>query len=209
MKLKNGVIVIVLVFTTITKMYGQNFSVVKIPVDRMKSLNFYEENKCNHFYKIVFNGDTSDGAISSYNRIMEKIKNSNIDKIALIKELMKFKGDKRLCCIPIKHYNLDVSQGLEKDISYYSIQIEALFIINQLYFPKPFNYSPFPVLYNSYFKKIIAVKGWGIHKVFARYEQWLLEIEKTGIEEAISKHKDPLDKSNISWYSGVYPWNLN
>ena len=174
----------------------------------MKRRNLHKNNTDdNSFYKIVFNGDTSDIAISNYSKMIENIKNSGIDRALLINELLKFKSDKRICCVPIRNYNPALSQTFNEKIKHYSIQIEALFIINQLYFEKPYNYSPYPVLYNPLFKKIIAVKGLAIRKMFTRYEEWFEEIKKTGFEEALSKHKEPRQNKRLHWYSSAYPWN--
>lgn len=190
------------------KVNGQYFSVIKISVDRMERLNLCKDNPDkNGFFKIIFKGDTSDIAISNYSKMIESIKNSGADKILLIKELLKFKGDKRICCIPIRNYNPALSQILNWKVRYYSIQIEALFIINQLYFEKPYYFSPYPALYKPIFKKIITVRGLAISRMFTRYEKWLEGVEEMGFEEAISRHKEPNQNWLLQWYSSAYPWS--
>lgn len=68
------------------------------------------------------------------------------EKLAMIKELLLFKGDTDNCSIMVKGYNIQSSQIIPDYFKTYSIQVEALFIINHIIFGNPYNYSPYPVL---------------------------------------------------------------
>lgn len=118
------------------------------------------------------------------------------EKIALIEELLSFKGDERLCGIRKTCYNISAFQldtGTEK---HYSIQVQALFLINQIYLETPFNYSAYPVLKNRKWGKS-AIKGPLIDAAFKSYEKWFRKIKRIGIVKARAKEVMPLDMTHL------------
>lgn len=118
------------------------------------------------------------------------------EKIALIEDLLSFKGDERLCGIQKTCYNISAFQldiGNEK---HYSIQVQALFLINQIYLETPFNYSAYPVLKNRKWGKS-AIKGPLIDAAFKSYERWFRKIKRIGIVKARAKEVMPLDMTHL------------
>ncbi len=125
------------------------------------------------------------------------------EKLKMIKELLKFEGDNRKCNIPVSNYNSKLSQihmGSNKD---YSVQLEALFLINQIFFDEPFVYSPIPILINNKTNKEQVIEGEIIEKAYKEYEKWLYKVEGIGFESAFKKEIYPLKGSDISWMYGT------
>lgn len=116
-----------------------------------------------------------------------------IDTIQAIKELLLFKGDTRLCDGPIMCYNPLVSRmysGEER----YSLQVQALFKINQLIMESPFFYASSPVLVDNTTGETATISGKIINEAFTSYEYWF---------EKWLKNKDnskPLDSANVRWF---------
>lgn len=121
-------------------------------------------------------------------------------KIKLIEELLFFEGDERLCGRKIKCYNLaavELDTGYDE---YYSIQVQALFFINQFFFEAPFNYSPYPVLKNKNWGKS-SIKGTTIDLAFKQYRKWFKKIKKKGIAKAKKRDLTPLKnaREKVRW----------
>lgn len=129
----------------------------------------------------------------------------NIDTIKVIEELLSYEGDERLCSVPITCYSEigrcspNIYWGEEKR---YSLQTEALFIINQIIFENPclFNYMSNPVLQDLNSKKFESIKGDILVKAYQSYKNWLSRAKKEGISNMLRKHIYPLDNSGITWY---------
>ncbi|SEO38071.1 hypothetical protein SAMN05428947_102166 [Mucilaginibacter sp. OK283] len=124
---------------------------------------------------------------------------SEKDTIAMISELLKIEGDKRPCILPVICYNSLRSEIFMGETKQYSLQVEALFIINQLYFSHPFNYSPFPALFDERDESILTMNEKGIAKAYAQYRQWFAEIKTVGLSVARERKIYPLNGS-IRWY---------
>lgn len=153
------------------------------------------------FYKIKYKDDDSDlGSITYPIRIKTT---ENIDTISLIQELLSFEGDTDICCIPVKCWNLKITFMYEGDRDQYSIQVEALFIINQLYFKKPFFYSPYPIIKNIVTKEEESVKGEIIRQAYIAYKQWFEKVKEVGITEARKRLLLPFDNTNLGWVSSM------
>jgi hypothetical protein len=126
--------------------------------------------------------------------------NGKFDTLQAIEQLLLLEGDERLCSLPIQSYNPLRSQiylGACKD---YSIQVEALFIINQLVLKKPFNYSSYPILVDKTSKEEASVGGSVVRKAFIAYKDWYYKIHKLGIGKIEENEIMPLDDSSIKWY---------
>ena len=174
-------------------MYSQ--SIFKVVETKRYYLN-KEENESKHkkYYRIKFVNGTSG---ISYPM---SIPTRKYDTLKAIKELLLLENDTRLCSLPITNYNPLRSQiylGTCKD---YSIQVEALFIINQLISKKPFNYASYPILVDRANKKEASVSGSIIKKAFEAYKDWYRKIKKNGIERIESEEAMPLYGSQIKWY---------
>ncbi|MCK5677004.1 MAG: hypothetical protein KAH72_00820 [Flavobacteriaceae bacterium] len=128
---------------------------------------------------------------------------SQEEKLQMIKELLTFKGDNRICSNPITNYKPELSQIYKGESENYSIQLEALFLINQIFFENPFNYSPMPVLIDDKTKKEETIKGDIIEMAYLNYEKWLKKVEEMGIEKALKNKIYPLNNSNLSWRYGI------
>jgi hypothetical protein len=149
-------------------------------------------------YRIALARDSLLSKTCSY--IPEKLKKFPNDlKIQFIRELLTFKGDTDRCAIGIKNYELRSSNTDIGGAKYYSIQVEALFIINQIYFDEPFLYSNYPLLEGKD-GKIESIKGRTIDKAFKAYENWFKRIQKMGFAKAKQKKIEPLTGSDVHWY---------
>ncbi|MGY0427313.1 MAG: hypothetical protein ACWIPI_10905, partial [Polaribacter sp.] len=150
----------------------------------------FEKNNDKTYYKISLKGNND--------LLLYPINVSNYseeEKLQMIKELLAFKDDFRICNNPVTNYNPSLSQiyrGGKKD---YSIQLEALFLINQIFFDNPFNYSPMPILINNKTKVEETIKGKTIEEAYKEYEKWFYKIEKTGIKNALENKMYPLSES--------------
>jgi len=146
------------------------------------------------YYKINFESNTNSLFyplnVSSYNKK---------EKLKMIKELLAFKNDKRVCAYPVANYNPLLSTVYSGGNTKYSIQLEALFLINQIILIKPFNYSPMPVLIDNKTKKEGAIKGEIIDEAYKGYEKWLKEVEVKGLGYLLENRIYPLNDSEVSW----------
>jgi hypothetical protein len=149
-----------------------------------------------HYYKIVNAKDTSFFSNCFYKTGMFK-HNSKQSKLKMAEDLLKFKGDTDLCSIEVRNYNPLSSTVLLNNITRYSIQVEALFLINLVLFDKPFNYSSYPLLYNKNTNKIENIKGKAISEAYENYKKYIQYLKNRNKDTK----KHPLDSSLISrWY---------
>ncbi len=128
----------------------------------------------------------------------------NIDTFELIKELLLYEGDERLCLIPITNYSMEGCNpnyywGVENN---YSLQVEALFIMNQIIFKEPcrFFYMSSPILKDNETGEIASVKGDIIKRAYASYRKWFEKVKLEGLSKVIENRIYPLDDSGIRWY---------
>jgi len=121
------------------------------------------------------------------------------DTIAMIGELLRFKGDSRVCVFPVMCYEPSWSQIFMGETKQYSLQVEALFIINQLYFKHPFKYSPFPALVNAGNETVSTIKGKDFKEAYRQYTTWFKQIEKIGLAKAREQDLVPLHGA-VKWY---------
>ncbi|MEO8666755.1 MAG: hypothetical protein ABI462_14785 [Ignavibacteria bacterium] len=123
------------------------------------------------------------------------------EKIRMIQELLKYEGDTSLCAVKVNCYNPKRSQTVPKSIEYYSIQVEALFIINHIIFADPYSYSAYPILRDKDGRNIETINGELIKKAFMLYKNWFEKMRITGLTKAIRKKILPLnDVSPVFWY---------
>ncbi len=125
---------------------------------------------------------------------------SNIDTVAAIGELLEFEGDERICALPIRNYNPRLSTMYVGEEKKYSIQLEALFLINQLIMDDPFSYSPFPILINTVTGEVQTRSGKTIATAFHEYKKWYEIILKNSSQLKGKVAKLPLTDSNVRWF---------
>jgi len=153
-------------------------------------------------YKINFIGDSS-----NYNRNSYPLKCFNksivIDTLKAIGELLKHEGDTSVCFGKIKNYGSGKYgrrytgiDGPQK----YSIQVEALYLINQFYFRDPFVYSSVPVLVNRKDKTVHTTNGATVSKAYQAYKKWYEKLKLKGLEKSRKKNINPLDSCDIIWW---------
>lgn len=92
---------------------------------------------------------------------------------------------------------------MKGDKDQYSIQVEALFIINQLYFKKPFFYFPYPIIKSIVSKEEESVKGEIIMQAYKAYKQWFEKVKELGLTEARRRLLLPFDNTNLGWVSSM------
>ena len=124
----------------------------------------------------------------------------NIDTIEAIKDLLAYQGDLRINYIPVVNYDLEQSRIYWGKCRNYSIQVEALFLINQLIFDHPYHYSSYPVLVKRDTNEESSISGDIVCKAFAEYRKWYEQMKKIGIYKIKTEKIMPLDNSGISWY---------
>lgn len=196
------ILISVIVLMSFVESYGQNFfKKEELKIKERSNLNFpYSEkrNSIQKYYKIKFSNDKSELGNIVYPIVIKA--EEFIDTINLIKDLLSFEGDTCICVIPIKNYNTESSQVYMGELKDYSIQVEALFIINQLYFKQPFYYSPYPLLRSIESNKEESIDGEIIKMAYVAYKQWFKKVEEVGISEARNQNITPLDGYPIKWY---------
>ncbi|ANQ48227.1 hypothetical protein MY04_0845 [Flammeovirga sp. MY04] len=154
----------------------------------------------NEFYKLKHKTDSADLGNYIYPILIE----FNVDTLKLIEDLLKFQGDTSICVLPISCYDPKSSHIYMGQLKDYSIQVEALFIINQLYFNKSFSlYSPYPFVTNIETNKEASISGEIIDMAYEAYRQWYHKIKKIGLREARKQNIKPLDGYPLKWYYGL------
>jgi hypothetical protein len=149
----------------------------------------------NKYFRII-SSDSTLRINSTYPIMLTK----DIDTIKAISELLSYEGDIRLCVFPINNYSTISSQiylGKKKN---YSIQVEALFIINQLVYENPFNYASYPILVDQDTNNTSCIDGKIVTRAFKAYKEWYKVLKSKGIHYIKKKSLMPLDGSGIKWY---------
>lgn len=128
------------------------------------------------------------------------------DKIKMIQELLRFENDTRICSDNIMNYN--PAAQMYTGPKEYSIQVEALFIINQLYFDYPFSFSPVPALVSDS-NEVETIDGELIYKTYNIYKKWFVKLKNDSSlfkNHSLEKKSDLnflLKQEKINWYGSV------
>jgi hypothetical protein len=194
-------IIIVAAALSFSNLYCQSFTKVEFSSKERRYISFQndiEADSNRKYFKIKFTNDSSDFGSRHY-PISYKV-HTKLDTLSLIKELLLFEGDTDLCVLPIKCYNPSTSQVYFGKENNYSIQVEALFIINQFYFKKPFFYSPFPIIMSTTTNSLESIKGASIELAYMAYKKWFEKIKAIGINNARRQCLTPFDGFNLEWY---------
>jgi hypothetical protein len=152
--------------------------------------------KKSELFKIRFRGDNSDVNWMSYPIICPK--GLVIDTLAVLRELLALEGDSRICVLPTILWNPLVSRAYSGAGTQYSIQVEALYIINQFFFEQPFAYSPIPAL-RFRDGEIESIAGPVVEEAFKSYKKWFSQLELIGVSEAKRRKLEPLSGSKARW----------
>ncbi len=192
--MRNLLFITTMLFSTLHTRSQKIFRVVESELFALNShLNNTERE--DKYYRIVLNSDTSIILISYPLQLP-----ASIDRVKAIKELLSYRGDTRLCALRINNYNPARSQIYLGDNKKYSIQVEALFLINQIVLVEPFNYSSYPIIIDRATKKESSIGGSIVDNAFDAYIKWCSRIEKEGLSKVLSKNIMPLDNVGVKWY---------
>ncbi|NIG56499.1 hypothetical protein [Chitinophaga sp. Cy-1792] len=186
-------VLIILAFSLNT--YAQSIFKVVGSEGNIVQRNCVDKNDVIKSYSIVLAAD-SPGIFRSY----PFFKNLVIDSMRAIAELLTFQGDTRICTLPVVGHNMFSSQLYMGKLENYSIQVEALFLINQLVLERPFNYSDYPVLVDKASGKEATISGDIIDRAFEAYRNWYALISKVGLEKIRANNIYPLDGTNLKWH---------
>lgn len=151
------------------------------------------------YYKIVLAGKPK-GVCRSYDMPLKLDYYKNIDTVKAIENLLSFEGDTRLCVLEIAKYNPRAAYYWAKQNKNYSIQLEALFLINQICLPDPFVYSPVPALVDVATQSTGTLDGEIIKRAFQSYKNWLKQIKESSLSHVLSQNIMPLDNSGLKWF---------
>lgn len=155
------------------------------------------DNIYNYGYRLLYITDTSRGVQCQYQ--LDSIRLLSINqKIELIKELLSYQGDTSLCALPVMGYNPNVSTIIDPERPRYSIQVEALFWVNQIYYSEQFSYASIPILVNNQTSQHESIDGPGIALAFQEYKNWIQEVKRVGWKKAHKLKLEPLDK-RVKW----------
>jgi hypothetical protein len=123
-------------------------------------------------------------------------------KLLLIEHLLKYEDDITLCCLDVVEHSLNGNEGCRgapKNVRRYTIQVDALLMINRLCWPKLIElYSCVPVLYDNKEKQQINNNPKLIKIVFEDYKKWHAECKATG---KIPRYF-PFNDGRYVWYGG-------
>jgi hypothetical protein len=138
--------------------------------------------------------------VCSYDTTLFKSR-SEKEIFQMVDELLSYQGDTTLCALKVNNYNPLRSQIYMGANKRYTLQLEALFIINQLCMSKPFNYSSYPLLYDKRNKSYIhGTEKDAMSNIYEKYKAWFDEVKNIGLKEARKRKLDPLENSNYKWY---------
>jgi hypothetical protein len=122
------------------------------------------------------------------------------DRLEIIDNLLRLRGDTRLCGVPMMSYNPSKSSLREFETRRYSIQLEALFFINMIYFENNFPfYSDVPCVSSLDGSKQETLEGELINEAFDCYESWFQKVKRMGWEKAKHETLQPLNGCDVKW----------
>lgn len=186
------------------EMYGQT-NLVPAPPDvyiEKKSC----ENKQGRGYKLIIHMSASDTKSKDSEQndysLTGLINLPDSVKLLIVGLLLQYKNDTAIVCKPVSSYGYIAYENTCKGqpvSGYYSISIEALYLINRLCFPNEFSFCYcFPVLVDTITGKEINGKYEDIRNVFTFYESWFERTKKAGLIDKIF----PFNDGRYMWYGG-------
>lgn len=156
-------------------------------------------------YKLIihYQRDTVNTTAKMYDYHLDFLKGVN-DKIKLdiIGMLLNYQDDTSMCCLKVQYYSFNGNEGCRgkvENVNRYTIQVDALFIINRLVWPKLMElYSCSPILYDNKLKKEINSNPKKIKIVFVAYKKWYEQCKAKG---KIGKYF-PFNNGRYVWDGG-------
>jgi len=183
------------------------FSLILVVSSCQKDLKIQVRETDNYFLaKDIYKGKTFDIYILDkpfmfFNVDYEFNDFTDKEKIEIIENLLRLKGDQRILSRPVIGYNSEISQLYTGNEQKISIQVEALFLINQIYLKEDFkNYSPYPVIIDLKNNETQTLNGEIIDRAYMSYMNWFQEVKRMGLKESKEKKVFPLDNSGLRWY---------
>jgi len=170
--------------------------------DQRRSVSYFKMVPCNDQKRVVLKLKNYDGPVNGYDY-------SSLEpsiRIEMIQELLDLENDKRICQKNVM--NFSPASSIYTGPKEYSIQVEALFLINQLYFSKPFSFSPVPALIDDS-DNIETVEGELISKAYEVYKKWFNGIQSDSIFYEASSLGDEsnlnflLNQENVRWFGSI------
>ena len=186
--------IIVFLFFSLGMKAQKIFKVIEVDRNDIYDLKGTSK-KTKGYFRIVSNSDTA-----RINATYPLLFSKDIDTLKAIGELLKYEGDTRICALPIYSYSAEKSQIYAGRDTDYSIQVEALFIINQLVYVKIFNYASYPILLDKRNGKTYSIGSTMISMAFRAYKKWYQLLKEKGNAYVKDKSFMPLDGSSIRWY---------
>lgn len=123
-------------------------------------------------------------------------------KLLIIGKLLAYENDTSLCCMNVVNRSFNGTEGCRgkpKGVDRYTIQVDALFMINRLCWPRSMElYSCTPVLYDNKLMKSINDDQGKIKYVFAEYKKWYEECKTLGRIPTYF----PFNDGQFVWYGG-------
>jgi hypothetical protein len=166
---------------------------------RDKTVEVVKLDSTPYSYKIVGTDRTLFPTDFGYQVHLAKELSSEI-KMFMIEDLLSFGDDERICAIRGMSYNPKYAAGLTPATTdRYSIQVEALFIINILFCNEPFEYSPTPIL-GGRGDEFSSINGVHVEEAYIQYRKWFELVSEMGYEAAQDAEIMPLDNSSAYWY---------
>lgn len=172
------------------------FCVVEVDAALFRALTDSASSPTTHYYCIVSRADCS-RSLPKYPPRFPLL--SLADTIQAIEHLLAFEHDTRHCGLPIMCYSLESSQLYLETERTYSIQVEALFLINQLYYRAPFLHAAYPVLRDDK-GQVQSLDGPVVQRAYHAYRAWLKQLKKEDFAKADFAKPNPLANSGIHWY---------
>ena len=174
-----------------------------------RDLVHIERRHCNYANKysgeklfILFDTDTGTLKSALDYWLDPFINMADSNKLKIVSKLLTFENDTSLCCMDAtsRSFNgIEGCRGKPKNVNRFNIQIDALFMINRLCWPKTMEfYSCTPVLYDQKKKIVINSNPKKISLVFKDYIQWYQKCLKEG---KVSKYF-PFNEGRYVWYGG-------
>ena len=196
-KINSKVFFVILFFTSVFNCYGQCPTTMVTKKKCTYDSKYFGEKLIMHYNVDTINLESSvEYWLNSFIILSDTI------KLLLIERLLEFEGDTTLCCMNVvnRSFNgIEGCRGKPKGVSRYSIQVDALFIINRLCWPNWMElYSCTPVLYDNKLGKSINDDSKKIKIVYAEYRKWFLERKSKGT----IGYYFPFNISRYGWYGG-------
>ena len=190
-------VLIIFIITGTVVCFGQN-AAVQITKKKCTYANQYSGEKL----IIHYNVDTFKLLSEVDYGLFDFIKLSDSSKLLIIEKLLEYENDTSLCCMDAITWSfngIEGCRGKPKGVKRYPIQVDALFMINRLCWPRWMElYSCSQVLYDNKLKKSINNDPKKIKIVFAEYKKWYAECKVKGR----IGYYFPFNRGRYGWYGG-------